>query len=195
MLDLFVFPVFDLSAFYIRGWKGFHEGAGVFRFCLRWQVLFNVFGGGACLYGSGYDMRCYTLAYFFGAFCGGGWLYVGASRRALFVRKNTKFVNSRMMELFMAGCPSCGVIGVSTLACTKGLSGLSSVTSTPGCSFRGVSVASFSTMHTIFRGRRPANMVRLTTRDRISQSVASPFYFVHAGMVNAYGLLRYTGRL
>lgn len=109
------------------------------------------------------------------------------------VANNTNFVNSRMMELFIGGCPRCRVVGLSGLACTNGLTGLGSVRSGPGCAFIGNSVYSFSLVLGLVRSCGISNVVRLTTRDRMSEDVGSPFAFTRAGIVKALSLLRTTG--
>lgn len=98
---------------------------------------------------------------------------------------NTKFVKDGFVFRVLGGCPSCHVVYLSYLACTKGLSALTPIVSGPGFHFMGRDVASHRTICGLFRRRRPSVIMGFTTRDRISHSVRGPRIFLAAGVVNA----------
>ncbi len=108
------------------------------------------------------------------------------------IANKTKFVKDGFIECVIGGCSSCRVVGLSTLACYKGLRGLGSVRCGSGCSFIGKSVESGDVISGLIG--RYSCIVGFTTRDRISEDVASPRVFVGSGILKARILLGTTGR-
>ncbi len=98
---------------------------------------------------------------------------------------NTNFVNSGFVCRVLNGCPSCGVLYISYLACTNGVSALTRTVGGPGFGFFGAGVYSQGTVCRVFRARGPSVIIGFTTRDRISHSVRGPRMFLRAGVLNA----------